>query len=69
MVKQFRPAMNKETIELPGGITNNQRPEIVAKNELLEETGFRVRGRMKKIGRIDIDYGRINNNHLRFFYR
>ena len=43
LVKQFRPAMNKETIELPGGIiTNNQRPEIVAKNDLFEETGYSV---------------------------
>lgn len=68
LVKQFRPAINKKTIELPGGIiTNNQSPEIVAKSELLEETGFRVKGRMKKIGRIDVDYGRINNNAYGFF--
>ena len=68
LVEQFRPAVNKKTLELPGGIVRKNEKHIdVAKTELLEETGYRVLGRLKKLGRIDIDYGRISNNAYGFF--
>ena len=60
--------MNKHTIELPGGIVeSNLDPIATAKNELLEETGYVLTQPLIKIGRIDIDYGRISNNAYGFF--
>lgn len=43
MVRQYRHAINKITIELPGGvIDNNETPEVAAVREVQEETGFVV---------------------------
>ena len=43
LVKQYRPAVNCETMELPGGhVQNNETPEETARRELLEETGFKA---------------------------
>jgi ADP-ribose pyrophosphatase len=68
LVKQFRPAMNEYTIELPGGmVDSNLDPITTAQNELSEETGYVLTQPLKKIGRIDIDYGRISNNAYGFF--
>jgi ADP-ribose pyrophosphatase len=42
MVKQFRPAINDYTLELPGGsIEPSETPEQAAIRELYEETGYR----------------------------
>ena len=41
MVRQFRYALGKETLEIPAGkIDPGERPEACAKRELMEETGF-----------------------------
>lgn len=41
LIKQFRPALNAYTIELPsGGILSGEKSEDAAKRELLEETGY-----------------------------
>jgi ADP-ribose pyrophosphatase len=45
LVRQFRPAIGKDTLELPAGIVNSQEighPEIAAARELEEETGWRA---------------------------
>jgi ADP-ribose pyrophosphatase len=42
MVKQFRPAINDYTLELPSGsIEPSETPELAAARELYEETGYR----------------------------
>ena len=41
LVKQFRPALKKNTIELPGGLRDKkEKHSITAKRELYEETGY-----------------------------
>src|SRR3990167_9456271 len=41
IVRQFRPALNKYTLELPAGsIDKNEKPVFAAHRELLEETGY-----------------------------
>lgn len=41
LIKQFRPAAEKEFVNLPGGrIKEGQTPEMAARAELIEESGF-----------------------------
>eukprot|EP01112_Ceratiomyxa_fruticulosa_P021696 TRINITY_DN7727_c0_g1_i1.p1 TRINITY_DN7727_c0_g1~~TRINITY_DN7727_c0_g1_i1.p1 ORF type:complete len:224 (-),score=68.86 TRINITY_DN7727_c0_g1_i1:90-686(-) len=41
LVKQYRPALSKYTLEFPAGLLDKgESPEIAAKRELIEETGF-----------------------------
>ena len=41
MVRQYRPAVQRVTIELPGGLNDvSEAPADVAVRELYEETGF-----------------------------
>jgi ADP-ribose pyrophosphatase len=45
LVRQIRPAIGKDTLELPAGIVHSQEighPEITAARELGEETGWRA---------------------------
>lgn len=49
MVRQFRYALNQETLELPAGkIDPGETPEKAVHRELLEETGY-IAGVIKKI--------------------
>jgi len=68
LVEQFRPAVNKNTLELPGGIVDSEEgPKQTAIKELFEETGYEIMGDVKLIGKIDVDYGRINNKAFGYF--
>lgn len=41
LVKQFRPSLDEETVDLPGGKVENHEDELAAaKRELREETGY-----------------------------
>src|SRR5437899_5247818 len=43
LVRQFRPAIERHTLELPSGhVERNETPETAARRELLEECGFEV---------------------------
>ena len=53
LIRQFRPAIDRETLELPAGARDPEDPDpsVTAARELEEETGFRP-GRMTKLARI-----------------
>lgn len=43
MVRQFRPAINRESVEVPAGLLDaNEEPSAAAMRELAEETGIRA---------------------------
>ena len=61
LVKQFRPAIEENTLELPGGlIENNLSPKEAVKRELYEETGYSVK-KLVYLGHLFPDTGRHEN--------
>jgi ADP-ribose pyrophosphatase len=67
MVRQFRPALERETLELPGGLLEVGTPEDTARNELFEETGYRTSGPLIPLGCLHPDSGRLENRFWGFF--
>jgi ADP-ribose pyrophosphatase len=62
LVRQFRPALKKYTLEFPGGLLEKgEDPERTASRELFEETGYIVRGSVSLLGRLSPDTGRLGN--------
>lgn len=67
LVRQFRPAVEQITLELPSGhVDEGQTPEQAARNELREETGF-VAQEMIPLVRLSSDTGRLGNSIWCFF--
>ena len=67
LVKQYRPAIEKFTIELPGGLRDkNELPKSTAVRELFEETGYRAK-KLKFLGSFAPDSGRLENKIFCFF--
>ena len=67
MVKQFRHAINKYTLEFPSGcLEKKETPNICAKKEVLEETGHKI-DFLKKIGTVYPDSGRLANKVHMYF--
>jgi ADP-ribose pyrophosphatase len=57
LIRQFRFAINKEIWEIPAGkLDRGEKPEIGAKRELKEETGYEAR-ELKKIGEFYLSPG------------
>ncbi len=67
LVRQHRPVVARETIELPSGhVDPGETPEQAGRRELLEETGF-VAGDMELMGTLVPDVGRLTNRMWCYF--
>ena len=70
LVRQYRPALERVTMELPGGLRDeNDTPEETAIRELFEETGMIVTGTPILLGSLTPDSGRLENRLWCFFAR
>jgi ADP-ribose pyrophosphatase len=67
LVRQFRPAVGRMTLELPSGhVEDGETPEHAARRELLEETGH-VAEAFNFLGNLSPDTGRLANRMWCFF--
>ena len=61
IVRQYRPAVEHETLELPSGLIDpGETPAEAARRELLEETGYEA-GELEVFGAMEPDVGRLGN--------
>jgi ADP-ribose pyrophosphatase len=61
LVRQYRPAVDRMTLELPSGhVEPGETPEIAARKELLEETGY-IADTFTLLGNLSPDTGRLGN--------
>ena len=61
IVRQYRPAVERETLELPSGLVDpGETPEEAARREVLEETGYEG-GEWEMLGAMEPDTGRLGN--------
>jgi ADP-ribose pyrophosphatase len=67
LVRQYRPAVGRMTLELPSGhVEEGDSPEEAARKELLEETGH-VADQFISLGSLAPDTGRLANRMWCFF--
>lgn len=68
LVRQYRPALSRETLELPGGLHDGDgAPADSAVAELAEEAGLRPIDPLTPLGCFDPDSGRLENRFWGFF--
>lgn len=69
LVRQFRPAVEEHTWELPGGLLDaDESPEAVCRRELREEVGLEADS-ITPLGAFHPDTGRLENLFHAFFVR
>ena len=69
IVRQYRPAVDRYTLELPSGLVDpGETPLESARRELLEETGYQA-GEMEMLGSMEPDTGRLGNRVWGFVAR
>lgn len=67
LVRQFRPVVDRETLELPSGhVDGDERPIDAARRELIEETGFAA-PQLELLGTLVPDVGRLGNRMWCYF--
>ena len=65
-VRQFRHGISSETLEIPGGmIDNHEAPDVAAKRELFEETGYAC-DKITELGNISPNPALFNNRVFTF---
>jgi 8-oxo-dGTP pyrophosphatase MutT (NUDIX family) len=70
IVRQYRPALERYTYELPGGLLDRDvAPETVAISEVFEETGYRLASAPILLGCLAPDTGRLENRLWGYFAR
>jgi ADP-ribose pyrophosphatase len=68
LVRQYRPAVERMTLELPGGLReNDDTPEATAERELVEETGLNLVSPLFLLGCLAPDTGRLENRLWGYF--
>ena len=67
LVRQFRPALEEEVLELPSGsVEPGESPEDAIRRELLEETGCAAE-ELIPLGRLTTDSGRMETRQWAYF--
>jgi 8-oxo-dGTP pyrophosphatase MutT (NUDIX family) len=68
LVRQYRPALERESIELPGGMLDSgTSAEDIAAGELREEIGYNIPQGLTFLGCFDPDPGRLSNRFWGYF--
>ena len=68
LVRQFRPAVEKVTLELPGGLLDaDETPAAIVARELEEETGYTLMSEAILLGELMPDSGRLENRFWCYF--
>lgn len=68
LVRQYRPALESYTLELPGGLLESgEDPAKRAAEELYEETGYQTKEPLTLLATLDPDTGRLENRLWCFF--
>jgi ADP-ribose diphosphatase len=67
VVRQYRPAVERYTFELPSGLIDpGETPTVAGLRELLEETGYEA-GEVEVLGAMEPDLGRLSNSSWGLF--
>ncbi|MEI8288555.1 MAG: NUDIX hydrolase [Verrucomicrobiota bacterium] len=68
LIRQYRPALERYTLELPSGLLEaGESPAQAAARELLEETGLVPGASIEPLGSMAADSGRLENRIWSFF--
>lgn len=68
LIKQFRPALERDSLELPSGLIDaGESPNQAARRELEEEVGLQSQAELQLLGVLNPDSGRLENKLWCFF--